>query len=195
MVRPLPRLLLVFVGVASVVVPGACSADTAADAPTADATTIPTPAPADPTTSTAAPPTPEQQVEAAYVAIMARYFEQLADPDPVEEHFKGHFGAHNQFVVEMHRQFASENVIASPGPTGRWPAPKVIETSVTGESARLTVCLVDDSRVLDIASGQIVNADISSKLSTATLTRIEGSWTLTNQKLLRQWPDAEGCDR
>jgi hypothetical protein len=49
---------------------------------------------------------------------MARYFEHLGDPDPGATSFEGHTGAHLEFVVEMHHQFARDHVVAAPGLSG-----------------------------------------------------------------------------
>ena len=195
MFRPPFRPVLVVAAVTATALLGACSDDTAAPGPTADATTTTSTAAPTTTTEPSAPTTPEDEVAAAYVAVMARYFEHLGDPDPGATSFEGHTGAHLEFVVEMHHQFARDHVVAAPGLSGAWPIPSVVESSVQGDTATLTVCLVDDSRVLEASSGQVVNDHVSSKLSIATLIRAEGSWLLTNQKLLAQWEDVAGCDR
>ena len=175
----------------------ACSDDSDSQGPTADGTATTTtarPATSAPdtspttieTTPSTTPATPEAEVEAAYLKIMSSFFEGLQAPNPDDPAVKGfHSGAHLTYVTQLTRDLADASQRAAPGPSGHWPVPIVMSVKVEGDTAEAIVCIVDDSRIVDVESGAVINDEISTKESRAIFIRRGKRWLLDSQ-LLRQ---------
>lgn len=193
MSRP-PRLCVLLTALLAATAPlVACSDDTAAPGPTADATTSTTATP--PTTPPPAPtPTPEEEVEAAYVAIMARYFERLGAPDPSHPDVpRDHEGQSLELVLDVLTNYVEQGLHSAPGPSGSWPATRVLTVDVQGDRATLTACHVDDSVVQEVGTKKVINDATVSKLTEATLVLRDDNWVLTKHATVSEWLDNQGC--
>lgn len=178
----------------------ACSNDD--PTPTADAT-APDPPPSttatptsQPVTTTTAPPTPEQEASAAYLEITARHFRLLENPDSNDPSIAAdHSGSNRRAIEEEMRTLAAAGQFVR-YPDGEAPIPDVEVTEVEpGSRATLSVCLVDDSQVVDRATEEVVNDVVSSRLGDAVLIRADGAWRLDSQTLRERWADGKGCQR
>jgi len=146
-------------------------------------------------TTSAAPQTIEKEVEQAYQDINLAELEQLRHPDPVPDVFAGHSGPHNDLVVSVNRDYAARGLIATPGPSGRWPVPEILSTDVAGDQATLRVCIIDDVRIVEAATQIVVNDVVASRLSTATMVLQGDGWVLYSHRLDARWEDDKGCNR
>lgn len=176
----------------------ACSSDDADPPPTADdptSTTAPTTTVR--TSSTAAttkPPTPEQEVEQAYLDITERYYERFAvtkfNDDRLEDDFVG---------VALENAVATAQDLRSKGQHYRFtddgpPVPDVEQISVDGETASVISCYVDDVILVD-EHNRAANEEVASSRVRSTLQSHLERWRVSRQVVEMRWPDAEGCDR
>lgn len=147
-------------------------------------------------TTTTAEPTVEQQVEAAYLAIMAKYFDRLTQPDPNEPSIEvNHTGLSREQVREELKRYR-ESGQAARLVDGVAPVPSVESVEVEAGLATLSVCIIDNVQLVNLDSGETVDSDVVSKQFTATLVRQPGgAWALESQERSGRWDDGEGCQR
>lgn len=198
--RPRLRAVLVAPLLLIFAVAGPACSDDEPESPTAGdtlpdtTTTEPAPTTTAPTTTT--PPTPEEEVKAAYLDIIESSFRRLEDPtldDPTVE--QNHIGSNRDTVLaELKSVIESEQVAKFPG--SKAPAPEIISLELESpERATVRSCLIDNTQLIDEASGDVVNDVVSSNLEDATLVKTNGTWKLQLLTLVERWEDGEGCLR
>jgi hypothetical protein len=64
---------------------------------------------------------------------------------------------------------------------------------LTGASAVVVDCNVDDSLLIDEPSGQVLDDAVASFSTTAVLSRVEGSWRVASVTADEQWDGVAGC--
>lgn len=64
---------------------------------------------------------------------------------------------------------------------------------VDATSARLTVCVVDDGVVYEVASGVVVNDRVETGRANAVMRLEDGVWKLAERELVEEWPGVAGC--
>ena len=171
----------------------ACSgSDDVAPSTTAAPTT--TAAPSATAPSTTAPPTPEQGVEAAYLAITARYYDRLADPTetgaPLEDDLVDSALAKVKDTLGELASIGERFTFTARGK----PTPNIWRIEISGSSAVLTNCLIDD--IVRIGpDGGVLNDSTASSLLRTSLREVKGAWKVSDQKVVNKWQDGLGCDR
>lgn len=68
---------------------------------------------------------------------------------------------------------------------------KLLEVGET--EATLQECVVDDGVVYRYASGEVVNADVSTQSIEATMRMVDGVWKLAAAYRLQRWEGVKGC--
>lgn len=176
-----------------------CSSD-GPDGPSATVATTPTTEAGTTTepeaTTTTAAPTVEEQVEAAYLDIMATYFRRLTRPDRDDPTIdRNHTGASRDQVRAELQRYRDSNQAARLA-DGRAPVPEIESVAVAGGSAVLQVCIVDDVQLIDLSTDKTVDDDVVSKQFKSTLKRVDaGAWKLESQERIGRWEDGDGCTR
>jgi hypothetical protein len=84
------------------------------------------------------------------------------------------------------------------GQAGRFPTDSVARTEpltvvISGDTATIETCGVDDSVVYEPASGKVLNDDVVTVRSTSTLTRVDGTWKLATRTENERWEGVAGC--
>jgi hypothetical protein len=64
---------------------------------------------------------------------------------------------------------------------------------VDSTSARLTACVVDDAIVYEVATGNVVNDDVTTARHEAVMRLIDGTWKLVERRELEDWAGVAGC--
>lgn len=174
----------------------ACTSDGADPPPTADDTTSTTgPSTTSPSTSTTTtPPTPEEEVEQAYLAIVDRYYRRFANPDPQDPTLRQDFaGDALDSAVATAEDLATKGHRFQFSERGQ-PRPELITTSLSGDTAVVTNCIVDDGVLFSDSDG-IIDDSVSTSLLSTTLTTDGQRWRISAQSVTQKWEDGLGCDR
>jgi hypothetical protein len=153
--------------------------------------------PPDRTTSTTASgnssttPSPEEEVEAAYLAFweMAVRLAQNPNPDDPEITQRTSGEAMGELVDGLTTLRAS-NRRSEFGPQY---AHNVLSVEVSGDVASLEDCTVDDSRVVDAATGQPVVEGVGTELLTVTMVRRDSRWLVDRFEHVEAWEGAVEC--
>lgn len=70
---------------------------------------------------------------------------------------------------------------------------RVVVQSINGDRAELQECFVDDALVVDRASGSVVDNDVVTLNSTATMRFVDGVWKLEKTTVIQRWAGVAGC--
>jgi len=65
--------------------------------------------------------------------------------------------------------------------------------SIESEDATVRDCNVDDGLVVNLADGQVLNDDVTTRLVTASLKRTEGAWKVARTTVDQSWQGVAGC--
>jgi hypothetical protein len=84
------------------------------------------------------------------------------------------------------------------GQAGRYPAHSVrrvtlVSADVSGDQATIEACIVDDGVVYDVATGKVINDQVTTALDKATLTLVGGTWKLATRDQVQKWQGVAGC--
>lgn len=79
-----------------------------------------------------------------------------------------------------------------PEPTLR--AIEVVSVTVEGEEASLRACVVDDGQTVDVATGSVLDAQVTTTLEDVTLQRNPSGWVVTKRARVRQSDGVTSCD-
>ncbi len=167
----------------------ACSRDKGPDPAAVSSTTT-----APPTTATTARPiTPEEEVEAAYLDIMERYFRRLGlhayDPEEPAGFHVGESLSQVKREIARYRELGQEVRF---GPDGA-PVPVVSHILVNGSTATLTSCIVDDTQLVLAKSGDVLNDAIATKTFDVTMKLAADHWLLSGQVLKLRTGEQGDC--
>ena len=187
------RTLRIAALVGVVLVAGACGDDDS-DEGTADTTAA---------TTTSAPTTTldeETQKEDAATEALLDYYDayQEATADPVDPH-----DADLQALVTgKHKLVVTRNLQERQAKGEAVRLPANTQTSHDIRSAELqpdgTVeivdCQVDDSIVYDVATGDVVDDDVITKLVIGSMAQEGGAWKVAFTEISDAWPGAGACD-
>jgi hypothetical protein len=160
-----------------------CSDDEdAADNPTSTTT------PPDSTTTTISV---EEEVEAAYLAFWDMFVRVAQAPNPDDQEIGQRASGETQGnLVDGFTTQQSLNRTSEFGPEYRH---EVLHVDVQGDTAVVEDCAVDDSRIVDAATGETVEEDVVTELLSATLIRQGDAWLVNNSTRLDSWVGAVGC--
>lgn len=194
MFRPPFRPVLVVAAVTATALLGACSDDTAAPGPTADATT--TTSTAAPTTTTEPPaPTTEDEVAAAFMAAASAQDQAFLTSDPADA---GIAATRVEPSLSALRDVLADRSAAGlvlRYPNGIPPEKQIRATRVLSPTtAELTVCVIDNAQLVRSDSGAVVNAETTSRLVRFQLVRSDGTWKVRDTEQISARPGSGGCE-
>jgi hypothetical protein len=153
----------------------------------------PHPTPPPPTTA-ASPPTPEQEVSAAYLRAadaMARAFTTSDPDDPDLAETQTSPALDDLRKVLLDRQTDGQ-VLTYPG--GTPPAQVILTVELTSESeAILGVCIVDNAQLVDRSTGDVLDDDVVSRHHEVHMVRAEGTWLIRENRLTSLTDGPTGC--
>lgn len=162
---------------------------------TTAAATTSAPDPAPTTTTPTPPPTPEDEVSAAYVAIIQSSYNRLRNPDPNDPTIETeHVGA------SLERTLANNRDALLSGKRYRFTdlgPPRVLVRLVELKSPDLAViesCVSDDVIVFDINSGKILDDSVDVAEMRGELIRVDTTWKLSSNEIVRRLPDSTSCE-
>jgi hypothetical protein len=160
-------------------VAGTCQSDDDADdtSPTTDRTTT--------TVS------PEAEVEAAYLAFwdMAVRLAESPNPDDPEIAQRASGDALADLVNGL-RALQSQNQHSEFGPEY---GHEVLSTEIDGETAIVEDCAVDDSKIVNVETGEIAVEGVGTQRLSVTLRRSDGDWVVDKFDQLDAWTGAVAC--
>lgn len=65
--------------------------------------------------------------------------------------------------------------------------------SIEGDTATVRDCSIDDLLVVNTETGEVVNDEVVTRLSTGTLVRENGTWKVADSEVERTWEGVAGC--
>ena len=139
--------------------------------------------------------TPEEQVEAAYLAARAMFYELAQHPKPADrriQEFAG--GEHAAHVRAMLTNYWKLNIKIEL-PMRRMPPVKVLATEVAGNSAGVEACIVDNALQVKADTGALVDDTVESRTTVARMEFIERRWLLTELTTKHTVPGDQGCTK
>ena len=168
--------------------------DESATSTTVADTTDP-PTTTEPTTTTTEPRTPEEEVEEAYWEAERVLDDLLQAPDPDDPRLPetrvdpilGHITANLKDLQEENLavRFAANEP----------PPREIISLTVSGETATVTVCQVDNTIAVDVATNEVIDDGVLSALIKVNMLQIGGLWKVSDTTSTAEWHDGRGCDR
>jgi hypothetical protein len=156
---------------------------------------VPSPSPS--TSPLAAPTATPDATEAAVLAAYAAYWDAILaandPPDPFAPGLREHAtGAAFEAVFET----TQANKVANRAvrlPEGSVYAHRAEVTAVEGDRASVRDCAVDDAIVVQLDTGEVLDADVVTRLSTATLALEGGVWKVADSAVEQVWEGVSGC--
>src|SRR5918995_2132513 len=135
---------------------------------------------------------PEAEVEAAYLAYWEMAERLLAAPDPDDPEVARRASGTNvdqviDSLTSLHAQGRSIRF-------GRLYEHDVLSVQLTGETAVIRDCNVDDAATIDAVSGDELSASVTTALLEATLMLEQESWRVSSIERLDAWNGATRCD-
>lgn len=144
-----------------------------------------------PTTSSSAPD--DTEVRSAYEAASRAFIDAAAIPDP---NFPAVAATHTGPMLEQTRNLL--RALRADGRFIRYPPNSryridVKSVEMTGDVARMQVCVVDDGERVERATGQVIAGGIVTVQWTAAMRRVEGAWRLAERREDGRWDGVAGC--
>jgi len=132
-------------------------------------------------------------VPASYTAYWDAILAANDPPDPFAPGLREHAsGAAFDAVFET----TQANKVASRAvrlPEGSVYAHRVEVVAVEGDRAVVRDCAVDDAVVVQLDTGEVLDADVVTRQSTATLAREGGAWKVADSAVEQVWEGVAGC--
>lgn len=155
---------------------------------------VPAKRPAVATTATATVGTdPTKAAGDAYVAFEEAVAAAGAIPDPdspaLRETATGQALA--EAVEQLRAWQLSGRVARAVGPVT--DGVRVTGASLTTEGARVRACHVNDDQVVIADSGQVVNADVVTRLYDVTVVKEGDRWKVSQLRVIERWEGVAGC--
>ncbi len=148
-----------------------------------------------PATTTTEPLTPEEEVEAAYLAAMAVFYDVSRSPDPDDERLPETMIEPNLTVIRDVMATAQQDGIYVRYPDDQPPAPEILTLEVDGDVAALTVCVIDDAQQVRRSDDRVVDDDVISRFIEVSMEKVDDSWKISDSLISGRWQDGAGCDR
>lgn len=139
--------------------------------------------------------TPEQEVEAAYLAAFEVYF--TAGESPSEPHrLAEHFADAALVAVERNIDRLRLEGLRSDFPSGH-PAIEIDAVAISPEAntAVVSACVVDTGQKIVIADGRPTDTLPTSRSVTADLALTDTAWMVVAHRTMQEWNDDLGCER
>lgn len=146
-----------------------------------------------PTTTTTTASTPEAEIEAVYRAFWDATIEAGDPPDPESPALAAVMA--DPMLAHVTQQVAHRRATgqAVKLPEGSRSSVSDVEITVSGDSATLTACVVDDAVVYDRASGRVLNDRVTSGWARAVVRRTPDGWRVTENRYTTQVEGSDGC--
>jgi hypothetical protein len=136
---------------------------------------------------------PSKLAEEAYVAVEGAFAAAGAIPDPefpaLSETATGE--ALTDAVEQLRAWQLSGRVARAIGPVTE--GVRVVGTSLSTEGVRLRACHVNDDQVVVAETGQVVNADVVTRLYDVTVVQEGGRWKVSKLRVVERWEGVAGC--
>lgn len=161
-------------------VAGTCQSDDDADdtSPTTDRTTT--------TVS------PEAEVEAAYLAYWDMFVRLTQDPDPSDpEIVERTSGDALQKLSQGLSNLRDQQQRAGFGPLY---AHDVLSVEIVGQQSMVRDCAIDDSHLVDVATGETLDGDVATDLWEATMVRRNDEWLVDSIESVEAFDGAVSCE-
>jgi hypothetical protein len=150
--------------------------------------------PTDTTTTLDAEAATEEEVRQAYRDFLAMFFRVTAVADPTDPGIAEHAtGAVRAEIERSTTDGRARGVVVRGGP---YDEQTILTTSVTGDTATLTVCYVDHSGEFDAATGaEIAPMTITTTLDRVDMVREDGLWKVSffDNAEGDEWPGVHDC--
>ena len=150
--------------------------------------------------TTAPPPAPPTEQEKQAVADAWLSFVRTAvavnnPPDPARAAEVRAFatGPAYDSVVRAISDNQRKGVATRLPPNSRSGEKKIDVVSIDGDTAILRSCGVDDGRLVEMATGRVLNDRVVTTLYTVFLVREEGRWKVENNRVEQKWEGVSGC--
>jgi hypothetical protein len=173
--RPVAMIAVAFLALSA----GTCHSDSDDAGPTSERTT---------TTAS-----PEAEVETAYLAFWDMAVRLAESPDPNDpEIAQRASGDALAGLVDGLRNLQSLNRHSEFGPLYEHA---VLAVRVDGDSAVVEDCAIDDSRIVDLESGEVVDESVVTEQLQVTLVRADNSaWRVDSSTRTNSWEGAVECE-
>ena len=197
--------LALAVAVATLVLGAACSSGSDESGPSDDETTsstsratptpTPTPAATEPTstTPTTAYASVEEEIAARYEAFWQARFDANSPPDPEDPDLREYAVGQqlDQVLQETQAHRAAGTELRRREDRSGIQRIEVVE--VTGDTAVVQECFVDDGLVVRSSDGSVVDDAVWTYNVRGEMQRVDGRWRLAKATLVQQWEGVAGC--
>lgn len=157
------------------------------------ARTDPSPPATDPVTDAAADPVPEQTlVLAAADGYWSSFYEATRPPDPAHpslaRYTAGPALERTRREIDNERQLNQEVRL----PPGSRSSSRALSVTIDDRRAEVRTCVVDDSQLVDVPSGTVLNDEVVTTVIDLTLERRE-TWVVVDAVKQAEWPGVRSC--
>ena len=129
----------------------------------------------------------------AYIAFEGAFAAAAAIPDPdfpaLRETATG--DALGDAVEQLRAWQLSGRVARAVGPVTE--GVRVISASPSTDGVLVRACHVNDDQVVIAETGQVVNADVVTRLYSVTMVQEEGHWKVSQLRVVERWEGVAGC--
>jgi hypothetical protein len=145
----------------------------------------------DPPSPTPTTLTPEAEVEAAYLAYwdMAERLSESPDPENSEISQRSIDPVRAQLTETLSTYRARGQAVRS-GPDYRH---RIADVEISGGTATLQDCAADDSALIDVTSGEVIEHDVVTTSLQAVLVSRGDEWLLQELNSLGSWRGVVSC--
>ena len=147
-------------------------------------------------TTTTLAPTPEEQVEAAYLAAYRVLVKASTSPRhrPTDLPTVLVGDSLDHALVSLDELSERRLVVRYPGSV--LPVPSIRKIEVTSPGlAKVTACLIDNGLQVNVDTEKVMNDLVVSKLSQSDLRLLGGNWKVSSAREIARWADNRGCNR
>ena len=181
--------------------PGTSSSSTAADRSTTtgttgttSSTTTSTTSPSGSTSSTSVPSTGEQEIIDRYLGYWAaRFGANSGTPNPDDPALREYATGRQLEAVITETRGNLEGGFALQHRDDRNGFQQVTVLSVEGDTAVVQECFVDDDLIVRRDTGEVVNDAIATHNVRGEMNRVDGSWRVSEARLIQRWEGVAGC--
>ncbi len=190
--RKASRWAATLTALCAVVTTGACGGDGGTD-DASPASTTEASEPADTTVAETTTTTlsPEAEVEAAVADYYAMVVLLVQAPDPADpEIAQRATGTNLDRLASNLTQYATLGHVVQRGPN---MGQTLIGAEVSGDRATVDVCSVDDSVLIEAATGRVINDDVVTRVITYRLERVDATWLVAETTSGQSWEGVSDC--
>ncbi len=146
------------------------------------------------TSTTGAPSSPEQEVIDRYIAYWeARFAANSGTPNPDDPALREYATGAQLDAVIAETQSNLDNGLALQRRDDPASIRRVTVVSIEGDRAVVQECFVDDGLVVRRDTGEAVNDAIATHNVRGELDRVDGSWRVSEARLIQRWEGVAGC--